>query len=331
MAGIARRQSAVLPLICALLLGACSGSDGSKDAGAAANVATDDQADDNLDFALDGDAPTGASESSPESDVFDMMVAQLKADTRPEQIDLTRFKPVDATTLLERPAMLDLMTTDPEYIRQEINGRVRAQIGPQVSEALLRSGRARFLALEGCGPLPSEAFGIAEYGEQLDRARLKIGLEQLGLDDQSLIASFNRHNDDGSNQIRQLNEALLAAYQAGKIREIAVVIDLSEGCGAGEIPVKLVSNPPFSKLRIISEFYFSICEIRSKDPWSPQYCRLGWNDVLAEREMLSGAYRYVATWPDGHQSKGQFKIGAAQLDTAEANESNPVLTLRLRP
>ena len=272
-----------------------------------------------------------------------VMKGWVAADKRKDQDAMARFVPVDADTLLSRPHMLlpDYLqpSAEPadssygdEIIRTSL-AAVEQQIPADVRDAIRKAGGAKVLAAETCYPDVSKALGVpsdydAESASQLDldTARFQVALEREGQAAVEFPQDF-RDPEGDRESVAALNAALFQMHQGGASKSILVVYDPPADCGAGEVPVKLTSNPPFKSLRIVPEFYFAVCGKRVADPWSPSQCRW-WEDVLQEVSMVAGTYYYVATWADAPEKRGRFTIDEQTADALEQGQETLTLDIR---
>lgn len=263
-----------------------------------------------------------------------MMKQRVAADDREEQAILARFNPATADMLLKTPAQLlpkDVRPTGPEEASQFVQF-IEQQVPADMREAIRAKGHVKVLLLESCEAGVADALGIpGDYDEgspaqYLDQARFEVALGREGQAGIKLPDDL-RDMEGEREPVADLNARLFQLYKSGGARDILVVIDLSDGCGAGEMPVKLVSDPPYKSLRIIPEFYFTVCGKRGPDAWSSQQCRW-WEDVLQEVTMVSGTYYYVATWPDGTEKRGRFTID--EQAAAAIDDGQETLTLDIK-
>lgn len=80
------------------------------------------------------------------------------------------------------------------------------------------------------------------------------------------------------------------------------------GCGGGEGPAMLRTEPSGARIWLISKFAFDVCRIKGVDPWSPARCER-WTEVEPNKvTQLSGRYVYTARWADGRESRGSREI-----------------------
>ena len=185
---------------------------------------------------------------------------------------------------------------------------------------------------ESCGPFVDQALGVPEGffpdwtgGVTLARARLISALRAEGVaevDIAGILAAFK----DGSD-LAGPNTALANAHAAGKTREPLVLLNFSDGCGAGEVLVEFRTDPPARTLRIIPEFFFAICEKQNVDAWSNRECRW-WQDVLKGGEMVAGSYNYFAQTADGATRSGRFRVTEQALTNPDGTAAE-VLNIRL--
>ena len=271
-----------------------------------------------------------------------VMKGWVAADKRKDQDAMARFVPVDADTLLSRPYLLVPGESDSadgssggysEDIIERSHLAVEQQIPGDVRDAIRNGGNVKVLATETCYPDVSDALGVpSDYDTEsaaqldLDTARFQVALEREGQDLVEFPQDF-RDPEGDRESVAALNAALFRLHQSGASKSILVVYDAPDSCGAGEVPVKLTSDPPFKSLRIMPEFYFAVCGKRVADPWSPSQCRW-WEDVLQEVSMVSGTYYYVATWADAPEKRGRFTIDEKTADALEQGQETLTLDIR---
>jgi len=94
-----------------------------------------------------------------------------------------------------------------------------------------------------------------------------------------------------------------ARTQSPRSREVV----LQEGCGAGEVPVVIRTQPAGAQVAYIPLFKFKLCEARKLPPQDPLSCT-GWVNAVKKAEFLSGKYAYIARWSDGRSTSGVFNI-----------------------
>lgn len=99
---------------------------------------------------------------------------------------------------------------------------------------------------------------------------------------------------------RQLND------YGGTRRPVMEFFYMGE-CGAGFAEVKINVTPPGGTVRYIPLFPYKLCEAKKVNPEDTKLCE-GWQTAVKVTEDMVGKYHYIATWPDGKQSKGIFEI-----------------------
>lgn len=85
---------------------------------------------------------------------------------------------------------------------------------------------------------------------------------------------------------------------------------LDDGCGAGDIDVKVAISPPSGQLFVISKFYFMLCKAQNIDPMNLAKCDR-WNELHGSVSPLAGDYYYLAKWSDGSIRCGQLGVNEA--------------------
>lgn len=270
------------------------------------------------------------------------LVALMKYEvTRDDDVDrqaLARFAPVDADTLLAKPAELlpdYLKPSDPAAVAelgQSSLQLVEQQVPAEIRDAIRARGKVKVLVVESCGADAGAAVGIPnDYDEgsaqqYLDQARFDAAMERERLKAVPLPADF-RDMEGDRESIAALNQQLYELHKSGAAKDLLVVIDLSADCATEEQQVTLVTEPPYESLRILPAFYFTICGKRAEDAWSPGQCRW-WETVTQPLTMDQGTYYYVAKWPDGLEKRGRFVID--DLVTEAIEEGQDTLTLDIR-
>jgi len=86
---------------------------------------------------------------------------------------------------------------------------------------------------------------------------------------------------------KDLQNALLA-YR--KTHHHAVAIANGLGCGGGEVPVKLVTQPAATLVTIIPAFFYELCRVQKIDPNDTTRCA-HWREVSGPIVQVSGNYR----------------------------------------
>ncbi|WP_339758124.1 hypothetical protein [uncultured Hoeflea sp.] len=90
-------------------------------------------------------------------------------------------------------------------------------------------------------------------------------------------------------------------------------------CGDGGFTVEFVSEPDGARLWVLYEFDFLLCQAKAIDPWNISRgsdcpwmeTSVGSVDFDSEVYVDSGNYRFVARWPDGHETTGRRKLRAS--------------------
>jgi hypothetical protein len=74
-------------------------------------------------------------------------------------------------------------------------------------------------------------------------------------------------------------------------------------CGDGEILVPIASDPAGARIWLIPEFDYKLCAVAGFNPDDKDNCR--WREETGRDVILvSGAYKFFASWPDGRTSQG---------------------------
>jgi hypothetical protein len=163
---------------------------------------------------------------------------------------------------------------------------------------------------------------LTEVGEPYIRR-----IEQITIKDMSAV----RHHelfDAKWPAVLDMARALNTALRARNLR--AGFEESPSGCGAGEVAYRLVPSDKSAKLFVIKSFYFLVCQARGVDPFDRQNCN-GWNEAT-DRERLTGAgrYAYVALWPDGTSTNGNFQITDKTVDDIRDERRKDLLVITIR-
>lgn len=101
---------------------------------------------------------------------------------------------------------------------------------------------------------------------------------------ESLIAKLNTYNKTENRKLPQLLS--------------------QDGCGAGEFPVDIITQPLARILRLIPDFFAQVCITKNKTPEINE-C-IYWRDFPAKTTIdVSGLYQYEALWSDGTIRRGR--------------------------
>lgn len=268
--------------------------------------------------------------------VLDGAIEWIEADDRPEQVQYRTFTLVRSNIgfrngVYETEVMSEEQAPDPEILkfRKKI---FDGQIPSEVKLRMSKVGAVKVLYLQDCGARTEEALGVPESYlntdtdyDMLTNARLISATRAVGIRDfkipkptEMAPPSDDGIEDDIFNQgALELNNALWAAQTKAPGDIPLIILDESDGCGAGETLVEFKTDPVASQLRLIPEFFFTVCAKQKRDPWSNTQCRW-WKDVLAEGgEMVAGTYRYHAQTSDGKIRQGRFSITEQRLTNSD--------------
>lgn len=118
----------------------------------------------------------------------------------------------------------------------------------------------------------------------------------------------------------KLKEELAKSIEARRkeLAPNAMAVEPGGGCGAGEQPYLVKTQPANGRLWVATKFAFDLCRARKLDPWDTDSCR--WTELAPDKEaFLSGRYAYQARWPDGKQARGvrAFDGAPSQEGTVE--------------
>jgi hypothetical protein len=96
------------------------------------------------------------------------------------------------------------------------------------------------------------------------------------------------------------------------------------GCGGGEAPVIVKSEPAGGRVWLITEFSFLYCRASKLDPWDREKCR-HWREADDDNPLyLSGTYVYQVRWPQGIAGRGRKSMDYAK-------ENGEAMVLKVKP
>ena len=107
---------------------------------------------------------------------------------------------------------------------------------------------------------------------------------------------------------RFLNQfrAKLVAYRRSKPSLTPVVIE--GGCGAGEVNVRIGTEPGGAQVMVIPTFFYELCKAQRLDPEDTSRCNR-WREAIDGRlSQVAGDYIYTAKWPDGATRRGTLSF-----------------------
>ncbi len=126
-------------------------------------------------------------------------------------------------------------------------------------------------------------------------------------------------------RLSALADTLTAELEANRARLQPALAPIRRegGCGAGETPFLVRTDPPGGKVWLITRFAFDVCRAKKLDAWSTEACR--WTEMDPDREAyLSGSYNYQAHWPDGATGRGSRRLDDG-MGNFEEGTAVPVL------
>lgn len=279
-------------------------------------------------------APQASAEAAPEArlagtgdDVLDAMIERLEQSRDPKQIELRSFAELDAGALSARFASIEQDFPGDQFgpgFQRPVSGALQARID--------QTGRARLLFTEQCMEDYAGALGIpesytynAEAGPDaasplpsLTDARIYAALKAEGIMP-AVLPNLGTRADKPD--FLALNDRINALRPPGAVP--LVVSEMPGECGAGEIAVRIETNPPGAQLRIIPEFFHTVCTRRKIDASNPAQCRW-WRDVVSDFDMVSGTYLYTANTPDGRVRSGRFKVTDAMLANPDGTPAEAI-------
>ena len=100
---------------------------------------------------------------------------------------------------------------------------------------------------------------------------------------------------------------VLVAYR--KTHRRAAAIQNVGGCGAGEAPITVVTQPAATQVSIIPAFFYELCRVQRIDPNDTMRCA-HWREISGTVTQISGDYHYIAKWHDGTVKRGLLGINS---------------------
>lgn len=120
------------------------------------------------------------------------------------------------------------------------------------------------------------------------------------------------------NKMWDIHQNLLVdANKYGKTQ--GLLFEYTDGCGGGELPVKINTQPSGAKVHYIPLFFYNLCKARGIPPDDFTACT-GWVSAAKKSEYLSGKYFYIAQWPNGKSRSDIFNVEEFEDDLADRNE-----------
>jgi hypothetical protein len=105
-----------------------------------------------------------------------------------------------------------------------------------------------------------------------------------------------------------LQEMARALNSATHARNLPGGFVTEGGCGAGEVAYRLAPSDQSVRPFVIKLLHFLICKACGINPNAVDSC-IGWQEATGRAHLAgSGAYRYLAQWPDGSITNGSFEI-----------------------
>jgi hypothetical protein len=98
----------------------------------------------------------------------------------------------------------------------------------------------------------------------------------------------------------------LQAYQSTKPRMKKVVVE--GGCGAGEISVKIETDPKGAEVMFIPAFFYELCRAQNLNPDDTARCNRWREAIDGTLSQVAGDYIYIARWPDGTTRRGTLSF-----------------------
>lgn len=115
------------------------------------------------------------------------------------------------------------------------------------------------------------------------------------------VQAWVDHEELGWDALRELTKDM--EKRRLRFQPSAAAIRLGGGCGAGEMPYLVQTDPKGGRVWLATKFSFDLCGARQLDQWSVEKCR--WTEVDPNQEVyLSGRYVYQSRWPNGKKGRG---------------------------
>lgn len=113
--------------------------------------------------------------------------------------------------------------------------------------------------------------------------------------------------DDPQSRLHEALKDSLNRSRAGASPPLPIAF-VEGGCGAGEVGVRIATQPADGTALFIPSFYYRLCKVRKIDPEDTDACD-HWREPAEGVLMdVSGDYRYRVRWPDGHVRRGKFSF-----------------------
>jgi|GEM_PF-4584169 len=79
------------------------------------------------------------------------------------------------------------------------------------------------------------------------------------------------------------------------------------GCGAGEFPMKIATEPKGGQVFLIATFFYELCKVKKINPEDTAGCKQ-WREALdTTMTDVSGDYHYRVRWHDGTVRRGMLR------------------------
>jgi hypothetical protein len=116
-------------------------------------------------------------------------------------------------------------------------------------------------------------------------------------------SNYDAFNEKQSKRIAATLNKHRRASNPG-LREIVIM----GGCGAGEIGIKVTTEPRNGQLLFIPVFFHELCKAQRFDPDDPRSCDRWREAVDGVLFDVAGDYFYRAQWPDGAARRGRLSF-----------------------
>jgi hypothetical protein len=106
--------------------------------------------------------------------------------------------------------------------------------------------------------------------------------------------------------IQELERRLAAHRKSNPSLVKVIAID---GCGDGEVVVKIVTDPRGGQVLFIPTFFYELCRAQNLNPEDTTRCNRWRQAEDGQLHDVIGNYQYIAKWRDGTIKKGMLRFG----------------------
>lgn len=148
--------------------------------------------------------------------------------------------------------------------------------------------------------LPSSGYPRGVWGERVD------AYEREQLQAQSTGAETPVNEDGYDPRLVELADTLTRYRETSAPTARPVMVE--GGCGAGNVGIKIATEPAGGTVSLIPVFFHKLCQVRKLDPQDPIQCDRWRESVDGALFDAAGDYIYRSTWPDGTQRSGRVSL-----------------------